>query len=84
VSAAKIILDEKFTINRRYRVVLYALEVSVSEKVPTGINAKFVMIDVEGNFPRLLVDNHESYGFHMHTALPEDKDVPGGASCDGS
>jgi len=75
VSASKIILDEKFAISNRYRVVLYALEVPVNEKFPNGIKAKFVLIDVEGNVPRLLVDNHEPYGFHMHTALPEDKDV---------
>lgn len=75
MSATRIILDEKFAINNRFRVVLYALEVPVSEKFPNGIKAKFVLIDVEGNFPRLLVDNHEPFGFHMHTALPENKDV---------
>ncbi len=75
MSATRIILDEKFAINNRYRVVLYALEVPVSEKFPHGIKAKFVLIDVEGNFPRLLVDNHEPFGFHMHTELPEDKEV---------
>ncbi|MEO5971442.1 MAG: hypothetical protein ABIQ95_16070 [Bdellovibrionia bacterium] len=75
MSAIRIILDEKFAINNRFRVVLYALRVPVSEKFPNGIKAKFVLIDVQGNFPKLLVNNHEPFGFHMHTALPEDKDV---------
>lgn len=75
MSAAKIILNEKFAINSRYRVVLHVLEVAVSEKFPQGIKAKYVLIDTEGNFPRLLVDNHEPYGFHMHTALPNDHEV---------
>jgi hypothetical protein len=75
VSAAKVILDEKFAINNRYRVVLYVLEIPASDKFPLGIKAKYVLIDTDGNFPRLLVDNHEPYGFHMHIALPEDHDV---------
>jgi hypothetical protein len=73
--AARIILNETFAINSRYRVVLYAVEVPISKEFPTGIKAKFVMIDSEGNFPRLLVDNHEPFGFHMHTQLPEDHSV---------
>lgn len=28
-----------------------------------------------GNYIRLLVDNHEPFGFHIHTQLPEDKNV---------
>ena len=34
-----------------------------------------MLIDVEGGFPRLLVDNHEPFGFHMRTALPDDNAV---------
>lgn len=75
MSAAKVILNEKFAINSRYQVVLYALEVPVSDKFPQGIKAKYVLIDADGNFPRLLVDNHEPYGFHMHTQLPETHEV---------
>jgi hypothetical protein len=75
MSATRIILDEQFAINRRYRVILFALEVPVSRKFPKGIKAKFVLIDVEGNFPRLLVDNHEPFGFHMHMGLPKNKDI---------
>lgn len=75
MTAAKIILDEAFAIDHRFRVVLYAVEVPGSRKFPTGIKAKFVLIDSEGNFPRLLVDNHEPFGFHMHTQLPEDSSV---------
>ena len=75
MAATRIIIDEALAINSRYRVVLRALRVPVSKKFLQGVKAKFVLIDVEGGFPRLLVDNHEPYGFHMHTALPEDNAV---------
>jgi hypothetical protein len=32
-----------------------------------------VLLDVERNVPRLLLDNHEPFGYHLHTKLPEDK-----------
>jgi hypothetical protein len=75
VVAARTILDETFAMNNRYRVILLAVEVSISPKFPTGIKAKYVLIDTEGGFARLLVDNHEPFGFHMHTQLPEDSSV---------
>jgi hypothetical protein len=75
VVASRTLLDEAFAFNSRYRVHLLVLEVETSLKFPQGVKAKFVLIDVEGGFPRLLVDNHEPYGFHMHTALPNDKSV---------
>jgi hypothetical protein len=71
MSSKKVILDEKFAINSRYRVILYVLQVYASNKFPQGIKARFVLIDTEGNFPRLLLDNHEPFGFHMHTDLPD-------------
>jgi len=30
--------------------------------------------DSEDGAARLLVDNHQPFGFHMHTKLPRDKD----------
>lgn len=75
MAAPRTIINETFAISRRYRVILLALEIPVSKKFPTGVKAKFVMIDSEGGFPRLLVDNHEPFGFHMHTQLPEDSSV---------
>ncbi len=75
VAVSQTILSETFALDSRYRVILTVLGVAKSRKFPVGIKAKFVMIDVEGNYPRLLVDNHEPYGFHMHTQLPEDASV---------
>lgn len=75
MAKAKIILNESLAINHRYRAVLFVASVTKGKKFPTGIKAKYVLIDAEGGFPRLLVDNHEPYGFHMHVKLPEEKEV---------
>lgn len=75
MAVTRTIINEDFAVGSRYRYVLLAIEVPASKKFPTGIKVRFVMIDVEGGFPRLLVDNHEPFGFHMHTRLPEDGGV---------
>ncbi len=54
---------------------LSVLQIEPSAKHPEGIKASFVLIDAEKGVPRLVVDNHEPYGFHVHTELPEKKDV---------
>ncbi len=75
IGKAKVIIDESFAINDRYRVILKALTVPRSRKFPSGVRVKFVLVDSLGGYPRLLVDNHEPFGFHMHTMLPEDSSV---------
>lgn len=72
MKATEFLINEKFEISARYHVVLTALRVAKNKKFPSGIKVKYVLIDSEGEFARLLVDNHEPFGFHMHTRLPED------------
>ncbi len=68
-------LDEDLFYTDRFRVVLKVYEVTPSRKFPDGIKAKYVLIDVVQNAERLLVDNHEPYGFHMHAGLPDEKSL---------
>ena len=75
MATVRIILNESFAINYKYRVILYVVEVPVGRKFPEGVKAKFILINSNGNFPRLLVDNHRPFGFHMHTQLPSDEGV---------
>ena len=75
MKASKIILNETFAINDRYRITLYAIEVPESKKFPSGVKTKFILIDVLENAARLLIDNHEPFGYHMHTHLPEDSSI---------
>lgn len=69
------LIDRKYEINAQYHVVLMALRVKPSGKFPDGLKVRYVLLDSESGYARLLVDNHEPFGFHMHTRLPEDHSV---------
>ena len=72
---ASLLVDETLAVKPgKYQTIVKVYEVEKSKKFPQGIKAKFLLQDVENNSPRLLVDNHEPYGFHMHTKLPGDHD----------
>jgi hypothetical protein len=75
MAKAETIIDRRFSINERYTIVENVLRIS-SAKYPEGIKAAFLLLDVDLSKPRLLVDNSETpHEFHMHTALPDDKDA---------
>jgi hypothetical protein len=57
----------------RFLAQIKVIEVPKSDKFPDGIKLRCVLLDVERNVPRLLLDNHEPFGYHLHTRLPEDK-----------
>jgi hypothetical protein len=75
VKATEFLINQRLEINAQYYVVLTALRVSPNKKFPDGLKVKYVLIDADGGFARLLIDNHEPFGFHMHTQLPEDPSV---------
>lgn len=71
---AVLIYEEKVTYKEgRYTVFARVYQVEKSKKFPDGIKAKFILIDSERGIERLLIDNHEPHGFHMHSRLPKDK-----------
>lgn len=72
---AKLIRNQRVVIGQgRFIVDIKAYEVSNNKKYPEGVKLKCVLLDVEIGKPRILLDNHEPYGFHLHTRLPEDHD----------
>ena len=72
---AKVLWDQTFQLTESFRVEARVYEIEPNEKYPEGIKAKFVLVDIERNVARLLVDNHTPFGFHIHTNLPDDKDT---------
>lgn len=73
---AKILFYQKLKLQQdRYLIELSVYEVKKSEKFPKGIKVKFLLLDLEKNGPRLLIDNHEPYGFHMHSELADNHQV---------
>jgi hypothetical protein len=73
VTEPKALMDISYILKGRYRVIAKVLQVGANKKFPEGVKAKFVPIDLEINQPRLLIDNHSPFGFHLHTGLPDDK-----------
>ena len=74
MAKARILRDEFITFaNGRFLAQIKGIEVAKSEKFPDGIKIRCVLLDVERNVPRLLLDNHEPFGYHLHTKLPGDK-----------
>lgn len=57
----------------RFEARIKVLDVQMSQKYPDGIKLKCVLIEVEKGVPRVLLDNHEPHGYHLHTKLPGDK-----------
>lgn len=73
MAKARVILDEKLDISDRYRVELEVLEIEPSSRHREGVKVSFVLIDAVEQVPRLVVDNHEPLGFHVHSELPGNK-----------
>lgn len=72
---AVLLVDERVVAKSgKYVVLIKVYQVERSKRFPDGIKAKFLLQDIELGFARLLVDNHEPFGFHMHTLLPHEKD----------
>lgn len=68
--------DDKIILaDGRFVAQVKVIEVSKSAKFPDGFKVRCVLIDCERKVPRLLLDNHEPFGYHLHTALPRDKNV---------
>jgi len=74
MTKATILLDQKLDISERYRVELKVFEVQKSERFPERIKVSFILIDVIAKVPRLLIDNHAPFGFHVHEDLPSNKE----------
>ena len=75
MTKASVLLDQRLDISERFRVELKVLSFEKSERFPDGVKVNFVLIDVFEKTPRLLIDNHAPYGFHVHEELPHLKHV---------
>lgn len=71
---AKLIFDQKsLFLEGRFEARITAYQVPKSKKFPDGIKLSCVLLDLQEKVPRLLLDNHEPFGYHLHTKMPHDK-----------
>ena len=71
---AKLVFDQKvFFLEGRFEVRITAYEVFKNKKFSDGIKLSCVLLDLKKQVPRLLLDNHYPYGYHLHTKMPHNK-----------
>lgn len=74
MSSAKVIYSKKIEVVKDiFEARITILEVPKPSKYPDGIKLRCILLNLEDGIPVLLVDNHEPYGYHMHTKLPHDR-----------
>lgn len=74
MAKARVLIDEVlFFREGRFVAEVKVFEVPASNKFPDGIKVRCVLVNTEIKKPVLLLDNHEPFGFHLHTQLPADK-----------
>lgn len=59
--------------NGLFKAFVKVQKIPKRNKFPEGIKLNCVLINTDLNIPLLVVDNHEPFGYHMHTRLPYDK-----------
>jgi hypothetical protein len=74
MAPSSLLKDETFLFkDGLFEARIKIFEVSRSLKFPDGLKVQCVLIDMKNKIPRLLLDNHEPYGYHLHSKLPHDK-----------
>ena len=59
----------------RFEARVRVLEVPRSLKFPDGYKVSCVLLDTKTKTVRFVLDNHEPFGYHIHTELPQNKNV---------
>lgn len=71
---AKILYHNRMRFHEgRFEVRINAYAVLDNKKFPDGVKLSCVLLDLSRKEPILLMDNHQPYGYHMHTKMPHDK-----------
>ena len=73
---SKLLFSQKIQLfDGRFEARIVVYEVSKSKRFPDGVKLSCVLLDLDQGLPRLLLDNHAPYGYHLHTEMPHNKAV---------
>ncbi|MES2801713.1 MAG: hypothetical protein V4654_04425 [Bdellovibrionota bacterium] len=71
---ARPIINKVLSLNdERFEAHIRVFEVPTCQKFPMGYKVSCSLIEKGTGVLLVLLDNHEPYGYHLHTKLPEDK-----------
>ncbi len=73
MEAIKLLDKTIYYLNGRFKALIVVYLVKKSIKFPNGVKLKCILLDLQTQKPKLLLDNHEPFGYHLHTKLPYDK-----------
>lgn len=74
MSPARILVHQELILdNGKFKAHIKVFEVPKSAKFPDGYKVSCSLVDCETGVLRVLLDNHQPYGYHLHTKLPENK-----------
>lgn len=59
----------------RYKAKIRVFEVPKSLKFPDGYKVNCVLLDTNSKTVLLVLDNHQPFGYHIHTELPHNRNA---------
>ncbi len=74
MSKARSVIDRAVLLEHgKFEARVKVYEIPKSLKFPQGHKVSCSLVERETGILRVLLDNHEPFGYHLHTKLPEDK-----------
>lgn len=76
MSKSRIIEDgTAYFADGRYKARIRVYQIPVCAKFPDGFKVSCVLVDMNTMTARLVLDNHQPFGYHIHTDMPLNKNV---------
>lgn len=61
------LIDTKQLVGDNHVAIIKLLKITPDEKRPDGFKLNCVLLDISRGKPTLILDNHEPYGYHLHS-----------------
>lgn len=74
MSKAKVVISQVLLLdNEKFEAHINVYEVSNNLKFPDGYKVRCALVERASGSLHVLLDNHQPYGYHLHSRLPKDK-----------
>lgn len=74
MSKAAVILNQVLLLNNeRFEAHIKVYEISNDSKFKDGYKVRCALVERETGLLHVLLDNHEPFGYHLHSKLPRNK-----------
>ena len=74
MSKAKVVVNQVLLLNNeKFEAHIKVYEVSNNSKYLDGYKVRCALVERDTGVLRVLLDNHEPFGYHFHSRLPNDR-----------